>query len=321
MKETNITSTERKFYVYEWFVEDTNEVFYVGKGSGTRYKTLSSRNKFFLDMYYTHHCNVRIVKSNLTEQEAFDEEIKRIKHYREKTNFRLTNVADGGQGSTGLKYTEEMRQKSSKANKLKWKDPKFRQRAIELRHDPNGPYQSNAFKSKISSLVSGDKNPNYGNKWTEEQKRLLSEKRKKNGKTKRTKNGRAVPVICLETGEVFSLINDAAKKYSVNASAITVALYDHVKTAGGCHWRKFNHYLLDENVRFHELSTVILKQRTNPIICVETKQVFKNKMLFLKTFNISKAKFNKEYSLHRKFLLNDKTFMYVKDYIKGRLCE
>ena len=152
MKETTITRTERQFYVYEWFVEDTNEVFYVGKGSGTRYKTLSSRNKFFLDMYYTHHCNVRIVKSNLTEQEAFDEEIKRIKHYREKTNFRLTNVADGGQGSTGLKYTEEMRQKSSKANKLKWKDPKFRQRAIELRHDPNGPYQSNAFKSKISSL-------------------------------------------------------------------------------------------------------------------------------------------------------------------------
>lgn len=321
MKRMNTTNSERRFYVYEWFIVDTNEVFYVGKGSGVRYKALSNRNKFFLDMYHTHHCNVRIVKSNLTEKEAFDEEIRRIRFYREETNFRLTNVADGGQGATGLKYTEEMKQKSSKANKIKWQDPKYRQRAIELRHDPNGPYQSQEFRNKISVLVRGKKNPNYGRKWTKEQKQLLSEKRKKNGKTKGIKNGRATSVICLETGEVFPLINDAAIKYSVTASAITAALYDHVKTAGGCHWRKFNHYLLDENVRFHELSTVILKQRTNPIICVETKQIFKNRVLFLKTFNISKARFNKEYSLCRKFLLNGKTFMYVKDYIKGRLCE
>ena len=28
---------ERKFYVYEWFTIDDNKVFYVGKGTGTRY--------------------------------------------------------------------------------------------------------------------------------------------------------------------------------------------------------------------------------------------------------------------------------------------
>ena len=34
----------KKFYVYEWYNIDTNEVFYVGKGCGNRYKTTSRRN-------------------------------------------------------------------------------------------------------------------------------------------------------------------------------------------------------------------------------------------------------------------------------------
>ena len=32
------------FYVYEWFNIDTNEVFYVGKGRGKRYKEVKRRN-------------------------------------------------------------------------------------------------------------------------------------------------------------------------------------------------------------------------------------------------------------------------------------
>lgn len=53
---------ENIFYVYEWYIVDTNEVFYVGKGKKDRYKNLHSRNKFFLDMLRTHNCDVRIVK-------------------------------------------------------------------------------------------------------------------------------------------------------------------------------------------------------------------------------------------------------------------
>ena len=37
------------------------------------------------------------------------------------------------------------------------------------------------FSIKMSQLTRGDKNPNYGNKWTDEQKQALSEKRIKNG--------------------------------------------------------------------------------------------------------------------------------------------
>lgn len=35
----------RKFYVYEWYVVDIDEVIYVGKGTGNRYKQ-TNRNKY-----------------------------------------------------------------------------------------------------------------------------------------------------------------------------------------------------------------------------------------------------------------------------------
>ena len=90
-----------EYYVYEWFIKDTNEVFYVGKGKGKRYKETKNRNKFFKDMYKTHSCDVRKVFEGLTEKEAFSQEVALIAYYRENTTFRLTNQTDGGEGSSG----------------------------------------------------------------------------------------------------------------------------------------------------------------------------------------------------------------------------
>ena len=62
------------FYVYEWYNVDTNEIFYVGKGCGNRYKSISHRNQHFLNYYETHECAVRIIK------------------YFEKKKMRLLNM-------------------------------------------------------------------------------------------------------------------------------------------------------------------------------------------------------------------------------------
>lgn len=96
---------KRKYYVYEWFNIETQEVFYVGKGTGNRKGNLYNRNKFFLDYYNTHRCSNRIVKDNLTQEEAFDYEVKLIKFYKNETNFRLTNQTEGGEGAS--KFGEE----------------------------------------------------------------------------------------------------------------------------------------------------------------------------------------------------------------------
>ena len=60
-----------EFYVYEWFIVDTLKVFYVGKGKGRR-RFVKSRNQHFNNTIKKYDCAVRLVKSSLTEQEAFE---------------------------------------------------------------------------------------------------------------------------------------------------------------------------------------------------------------------------------------------------------
>ena len=87
------------FYVYEWFNIDTNEVFYVGKGRKNRYKNVLQRNKYFKNYYNKHMCDVRKVKININENDAFNLEIELIAKYREIGQAKC-NLTDGGEGST-----------------------------------------------------------------------------------------------------------------------------------------------------------------------------------------------------------------------------
>lgn len=86
------------YYVYEWFNVDNKEVFYVGKGCKNRYKDLYKRNKYFKNYYNKYNCDVRKVKRNLTEDEAFKLEIELIAQYR-KIGQAKCNIANGGEGS------------------------------------------------------------------------------------------------------------------------------------------------------------------------------------------------------------------------------
>ena len=85
------------FYVYEWFNMNTNEVFYVGKGTKNRYKNSQQRNAYFKNYYNKYKCDVRIVKSSLTEDEAFEMEKDLIEKYREIGQAQC-NLTDGGEG-------------------------------------------------------------------------------------------------------------------------------------------------------------------------------------------------------------------------------
>ena len=224
------------YYVYEYYVIETNEVFYVGKGSGNRVSS-GKRNKFCEDMKKTHNWAYRIVKDNLTEQQAFSLEKELIKKYRETTTYRLTNVTDGGEGASGLKCTDERKAKLSKIFKEKWKNPEFRESNVSIRQDPNGPYKSKEFKEKISSLTKGKLNPNYNNHWSDSQKKNLSQVRKELKIACRGKNPRAHPVICVETGEYFQCIRDAIEKHGIKDQSNILAAVDKPnRTAGKLHW-------------------------------------------------------------------------------------
>lgn len=188
-------------------------------------------------MKKTHEWDCRIVYKDLTEEDAFAFEKSLIAWYRDNTNYRLTNQTDGGDGVSGWVATDEFKEKQSIYSKARWNDPEYKVRIIADRHKPDSTYQSQEFKDKISQLVAGENNPNYNNRWTDEQKRRLSEKRKQNGKSKGVLNNRAKSIQCVETGEVFALIKDAQAKYHVkDATSFSVALDNPKRTAAKLHW-------------------------------------------------------------------------------------
>jgi hypothetical protein len=113
-----------KFYVYEWYNKNTNEVFYVGKGTGKRYLS-KKRNKKFLEYIEKNETDVRIVKNNLLEEDAFKLEYELTEYYKEKGQCSC-NLAKGGTGGVSSVWTNEFREYWSEYNPMK--DPIQRER-------------------------------------------------------------------------------------------------------------------------------------------------------------------------------------------------
>lgn len=93
---------DRRFYVYVWIRLDKNTVFYVGKGCGNRYKDMSMRNRYFLNVVNKvgkDNIEIKIIEDNLLEQEAFEKEVYYIQYYKEQ-GCDLTNMTSGGEGSS-----------------------------------------------------------------------------------------------------------------------------------------------------------------------------------------------------------------------------
>lgn len=107
-----------QFYVYEWFVVATGEVFYVGKGCGNRYKSTLKRNKWFKDYVKAFECEARIIKSFESEEEAFAFEHKRIMELK-ASNLAKANLDYGGKGGSHFVWTDEMKQYKSEYNPMK----------------------------------------------------------------------------------------------------------------------------------------------------------------------------------------------------------
>ena len=84
-------SGEKDFYVYVWFIRDTGEIFYVGKGRADRYKEYHERAYEAEKIRKMYDTGVRFVGTGLTEQQAIELESKEITRILNETNHRLTN--------------------------------------------------------------------------------------------------------------------------------------------------------------------------------------------------------------------------------------
>ena len=65
------------YYVYEWFIVETGEVFYVGKGSGNRATSMKDRNELFKQIRRDNKCDYRILRYFTDNKAAFEYEKQR----------------------------------------------------------------------------------------------------------------------------------------------------------------------------------------------------------------------------------------------------
>lgn len=161
----------KKYCVYEHIRNDTNQCFYVGKGTIKRAHT-KKRNEHHDRIAKKYGMHVNILKDNLSAEEAFLLEQEVIRHYvfdlgynidiigfnnNRMANGWLTNHSFGGDGSNGMVHTEEWRKKHS-ADMLGTKNPAYGKNYW------NGysAEQVACIKNKISNNTRGEKNPMYG---------------------------------------------------------------------------------------------------------------------------------------------------------------
>lgn len=113
------------FYVYEWFIVETEEIFYVGKGCRDRYKSKSHRNRLFDEFIKRFNCSSRIIKYFESEDSAFAYEKERISKLKEQ-GLCVCNLDGGGTGGVNFVWTDEMRQYKSRYNPMKAKNQRER---------------------------------------------------------------------------------------------------------------------------------------------------------------------------------------------------
>lgn len=74
--------SQNKYYVYCFYNKDWNDVFYIGKGCGYRYRSTKDRNPHIKAILEKHNCEAKILIGGLSEQEAI------IKEKEIKTDYK-----------------------------------------------------------------------------------------------------------------------------------------------------------------------------------------------------------------------------------------
>lgn len=149
---------EKKYYVYVHKYASgpkVGRVFYVGKGKKSRYNEKHNRSSYWHRVVEKYGFTAHIVIRFLNEACALSFEKALIKHYGRPN---LCNLTDGGDGVSGLVFTEQHRAKIS-----------------ATKSGVPGKPMSEENKARVSERMSGKNNHWYGKTFSEDHKRKLSE--------------------------------------------------------------------------------------------------------------------------------------------------
>ncbi len=161
-----------------------------------------------------------ILLDNLTKAEACAAESELIATLKSNDDRYGYNLTTGGEGCPGSEKTEEFRQRQSAKVKELWQNPEYRARMSEAH---KGKKQSaETIELRRKSLI--------GHPVSEKTIQKLRERTLGNAI-------RARAVLCIETGEEFSTIKDAAAWAGIAPPNLNRHLRGGRKSAGGYHWQ------------------------------------------------------------------------------------
>ncbi|MFA7099492.1 MAG: NUMOD3 domain-containing DNA-binding protein [Eubacteriales bacterium] len=180
---------EHKGQFYTYILSSAGKPFYIGKGGGGRKgfrieshikeaKLNKHKNCFKIKVIRKMIRNNKEIDYGIAlftkdEEMAFDKEMELINFYgrRDKKTGILTNMTDGGEGTSGLKCSEETREKISIIHKGKIVSKETRQKMSDSK---KGITLSDETKQKMSLTRKGKKNSFFGKKHSEETKQKIS---------------------------------------------------------------------------------------------------------------------------------------------------
>lgn len=141
------------FYVYQWYNTDTQEIFYIGKGTGDRYKDLTHRNHLFLEYKQNNPVDVEILAYFEDEEDALSFEHLKITLLKQQGQCSC-NLDNGGAGGLNFSWTEEMRLDKSLHNPMKEERQRERMRKKNPMYDSE--VRDKVVKTKTAIVLLGE---------------------------------------------------------------------------------------------------------------------------------------------------------------------
>lgn len=254
-----------RYYVYTHAMADTGELFYIGKGSRKRAWS-HARGAWWKRVVRKHGLRVQVVQYFETESEAFFFERQMIAVCRVRGED-LINCTDGGEGASGHVHSEASREKMCEAAKIWAADPALRRIRSESMRQCNPMDRAGAVEKLRASAVRSHADPVRKAAHREALLRAFEnpEVRERVGRgvsrayddpaykarqvarlSELTRARNCRPFVCVETGQVFEAMPDAAKWLQsqgvekANRSGIQPALSGKNKSAYGYRWAYVN---------------------------------------------------------------------------------
>ena len=262
---------KQAFYIYEHRRKDSGMVFYVGKGCGQRAKNFHNRGRYWNNVANAAGgVDITYPVLGVDEEMALLAEVELIDAYRRR-GIRITNITDGGEGTTGRCQTEEAKRKIGEANKhtpkasgeshgmygkthseeslVKMSAARKGLYLGEL-HPMFGKHHTEESRAKMSKSLKGTKvgksNPFFGKTHTAETKSKISAaqlgtkaseatcaKRKASALAAAPTSKAVRPVFCITNGQTYYGLSDAARQLDLYRQSVRMVCNGKLKQTGG----------------------------------------------------------------------------------------